>query len=253
MTTSMRSASSRDTKAAMSKWSAILLLLSVQTLGCAVNDAAMADQLMCDAARQHVSDCLGVEVAETPCNPSESAALLNEECSALGDDKTDRAASLLCRIGIYSACSVPACRVRAPESTCTAYIDHEDCSQCDYYLCREGSAATACGETGYYQGFGYAYCRRYMDVTTPHMTPRGQAFMRDVRRCLMDAMERDIAPTLSCTEVRDLAFASHQQCYLDSGFCALGVADRARILASVQPADLDYRLMLRTAADCIGR
>ncbi len=231
----------------------LALPLIAAVAGCAVDASPATSDALCADARAHVTTCLGVEIAESACNADDAAAILAEPCSAFGDDKSDRAANLLCRLGVYSACSVPGCGVAGLESSCAAYIDREDCAQCDYYLCRDAQAPMSCGDAGYYQGFGYAYCLRYMQVTTPHMTPVGRAFMHDVRRCLMRVMESDIAPTATCTDVRAAAFASHEQCYVDAGFCNVGLADRARILATVSPQDLDYQLMLRTSARCLTR
>ncbi|MBK7078129.1 MAG: hypothetical protein IPH44_38275 [Myxococcales bacterium] len=206
----------------------------------------------CAAARAHLSECFGAEPADATCDPAAADAILATSCAALVEPgKEDRASPALCRLGVLSRCPVPACAVAAPPATaCADYIDREDCAQCDYYLCRDAAAANGCGATGYYQGFGYEYCERYLEVTTPRLSPAGQRFAHDVRRCLMQAMEDTIPVDAACPDVKTAAYASHPDCYLASGFCALPWSDWLAIAATIRPADSSLREMLGTALRC---
>ena len=120
----------------------------------------------CDAAREHLATCLDVDVPVGTCDAKAAETVLAQSCAALADPgKADLFDDALCALGALYACTVPACPVATSEATCAAYLAREDCSQCDYYLCREQQAP--CGTTGYYAGFAYPYCQRYRRVTAP--------------------------------------------------------------------------------------
>ncbi|MBL8625178.1 MAG: hypothetical protein JNK64_27960 [Myxococcales bacterium] len=213
--------------------------------------AAEPDDDRCAAARAHLTACLGAEPAPAACDGAAADAVLASSCAALIDPgKDDGASTALCRLGVLSRCPVPACTVEAAADRCADYIDREDCAQCDYYLCRDAAAATSCGATGYYQGFGYAYCERYLEVTTARLSPAGQRFAHDVRRCLMQAMEDTIDVDAACPEVKAAAYATHPDCYVASGFCALPWRDWLAIAATIAPADASFREMIGTALRC---
>lgn len=227
---------------------ACALTIAVACLGAC---AAEPTDDRCAAARAHLADCFGVEPAGATCDPVAADAVLATSCAALVEPgKDDRASPALCRLGVLSRCPVPACTVDAPARTCADYIEREDCAQCDYYLCRDAEAATACGADGYYRGFGYAYCERYLEVTTARLSPAGQRFAHDVRRCLMQAMEATIPVDAACPDVQAAAYASHPDCYVASGFCELPWRDWVAIAATIRPADASFREMIDTALRC---
>lgn len=209
----------------------------------------------CAAARAHLTACFGAEpadAADDTCDPAAADAVLATSCAALVEPgKEDRASPALCRLGVLSRCPVPACTVAAPPAdSCAEYIGREDCAQCDYYLCRDATAPDGCGDAGYYRGFGYAYCERYLEVTTPRLSPAGRRFAHDVRRCLMQAMEDTIPVDAACPDVKTAAYATHPACYLASGFCELPWSDWLAIAATIAPADASLREMLGTALAC---
>lgn len=225
----------------------LCLALATATASC----AQTASSNVCEQAQAHIESCLGVTAAAGTCDPAQAEAILAEDCSALKDGKADQFAGALCKMGIYSQCPIPACEVQKPSQTCSDYINRDDCSQCDYYLCREAQTANnGCGPTGYYEGFGDHYCRLYKDVVADKLSPHGQQFAYKVRRCLMVTMEKTIPLESSCSDVKAAAYASHQQCYIDAGFCQLSMGDRIAVLASISPKDLDLKLALKTIADC---
>ena len=214
-------------------------------------EPAPADDL-CAQAQAHLTECFGDAPAAASCDPADAAAVLDQTCAALTEPgKADLFASGLCRLGVLSQCAVKACAIEAPADACADYIDREDCSQCDYYLCRDAAAPDSCGATGYYRGFGYAYCERYLEVTTPRLSPAGQRFAHDVRRCLMRAMEDTIATDTACPDVKTEAYASHPACYVEAGFCALPITDWIAILATIRPTDTSLREIVRTAMQCL--
>lgn len=230
-------------------------LISAAVMGALLSAAGCADPAsddICQQARDHASACLGVDIAATTCDATEAADLLAQDCVALNDGKADIFANGLCRLGFLAACTVPACPDPAPALVCADYINREDCSQCEYYRCREAQADTACGPTGYYLDFAYDYCQRYQAVTAPLMSPAGQVFLHDIRRCLMTVMEAEIPLTSSCAAVKQAGFDSHPRCYIDAGFCQLPVADWVRVLATISPSDFSFRQILTTAISCLG-
>lgn len=230
---------------------AALAVVYAAGLAACATEAPSADAELCADARAHLTDCLGVEPADATCDPAAAADIVATSCEALSDPgKADLFSSSLCRLGVLSRCTVPACEVAASADTCADYIDREDCAQCDYYLCRDAAAPSSCGATGYYRGFGYAYCERYLEVTTPRLSPAGQRFAHDVRRCLMQAMEDTIPVDAACADVKTAAYASHPACYAQSGFCALPITDWIAILATVKPSDVSLLEIVRTAMQC---
>ncbi len=217
--------------------------------GCAAEPAS-SDEL-CAQARSHLAACFGAAPADTECDPDSAATVLEQSCAQLIEPgKQDWVSSSLCRLGVLSRCAVPACEAKTPARSCAAYIEREDCSQCDYYLCRDAAAPASCGATGYYRGFGYEYCQRYLTVTTPKLSPAGQRFAHDVRRCLMRAMEDGIATDAACSDVKTAAYASHPDCYIEAGFCALPLRDWVAIAATIRPADSSFKEMIGTAIRC---
>lgn len=210
------------------------------------------DDDLCADAQAHLTACFGVAPAATTCAPEAAAEVLAQDCAVLTEPgKADLFSSALCRLGVLSQCAVKACEVSASADTCADYLDREDCAQCDYYLCRDAAAPASCGATGYYRGFGYAYCERYLEVTTPRLSPAGQAFAHDVRRCLMQAMEDTIPTDTACPDVKTAAYASHPDCYVAAGFCALPLTDWLAILATIRPTDTSFREIVKTAMACL--
>lgn len=228
---------------------ALALVVTTLAVGCSAEPASPNE--LCAQARAHLGACFGAEPADTVCDRDAAAAVLGQSCAQLSEPgKQDFVSSSLCRLGVLSRCPVPACAVAAPASSCAAYIGREDCSQCDYYLCRDAAAPSSCGATGYYRGFGYEYCQRYLTVTTPKLSPAGQRFAHDVRRCLMQAMEDTIATDTACSDVKTAAYASHPDCYIEAGFCALPLRDWVAIAATIRPADSSFKEMIGTAIRC---
>ena len=216
-------------------------------------DSGSDDAARCEAARAHVEACLGVTVDADACDVAAADATVEQDCASLADPgKADLFGHALCSLGVLSACSVATCPAAAPAVTCADYIGREDCTQCDYYLCRDAAAPASCGADGYYEGFGHAYCLRYLEVTTPRMSPAGQQFLHDVRRCLMNVMEAEIPTSATCAAVSQAGFDSHPRCYVMSGFCDLPVSDWWRVLATISPADVSFRQLLTTGLGCLA-
>ena len=215
---------------------------------CTADSDAPSD--LCTQAQAHLTECLGAEPAEVACDPAAASMILGETCAALTEpSKQDVFSTSLCRLGFLSRCPVTACAPSTASDQCSDYIAREDCSQCEYYLCRDNERSETCGAAGYYRGFGYEYCERFLEVTTPQLSPAGQRFAHDVRRCLMQALE-DVPTDAACAAVTSTALGSHPDCYIEAGFCTLPLHDWVAIAATIQPGDASFKEMLETAKRC---
>lgn len=76
-------------------------------------------------------------------------------------------------------------------------------------------------------------------------------------QCLQDYLVpyATYANSIGCDKLKDEAFASHPDCYVDSGVCTLPPADWARIVGTVSPKDMfgsanALKAVLQTAEGC---
>jgi hypothetical protein len=98
----------------------------------------------------------------------------------------------------------------------------ENNSTCDFYpKCLENKFN--CGASGYPLGYGNKYCNRFLTYFDK-FSPAGQGWIQKTLVCL----KHKIAPSLkdpynafTCSVVEKVAFDSHPQCYVESGFCDL--------------------------------
>jgi hypothetical protein len=134
--------------------------------------------------------------------------------------------------------------VAGSEMDCAARI-----GDCDYYKCRE--SVQNCGSEGYMIRFGYHYCSEFIESVRPRMTPEGAAWMGTVARCLQEKVER-IPVATSCQETADEAIASHPDCYVDTGYCALAETDKILVAETIWKELKDPRID-RVMIDILGR
>ena len=113
----------------------------------------------------------------------------------------DELDALSCRLGWSYMCPVVGCDEEVEVDSCGDYQDIEDRRACQYYPCQEGETGHACGENGYFQGYGQKYCARFTQKTYPNMTKAGQAWLTEVRSCLMGAIGDITEDSLTCGEV----------------------------------------------------
>ncbi len=124
-----------------------------------------------------------------------------------------------------------ACSPRTPEST--------DDDVLGFYACVDAQLVdgAGCGEDGYPLGFGGRYGQRYWDGAPTTLSEDGQAWVTRVASCLqvslLDVIDRDT----TCDAVWTLGFGTHDECYVDSGFCALPVADQLWVFSQIDAAD----------------
>jgi len=108
---------------------------------------------------------------------------------------------------------------------------------CSFYLqCMD--TLIPCGANGYAQNFGNVYCNAFLKPSNYNSFSQiGQAWVQNTLICLQYAAINIITNNYatvsqSCTELANLAFASHQACYVDNGFCFIS-QDWANVIGVV--------------------
>ncbi|MEC8051084.1 MAG: hypothetical protein VX210_09860 [Myxococcota bacterium] len=217
---------------------------------------------LCAQAASHLASCWQWEDApalDNTCEPDLAHEILAQPCEALAPSdpnqlwwmSRDELDALGCRLGWSYMCPVVGCDEEVEVDSCDDYQAIEDCRACQYYPCQEGETGHACGENGYFQGYGQKYCARFTQKTYPNMTKAGQAWLTEVRGCLMGAIGDITEDSLTCGEVRTAAFDSHPSCYVLSGLCALPPHDWFQILATISPWDNDLKQVILSGAGCL--
>ena len=96
---------------------------------------------------------------------------------------------------------------------------------CEIYL--QVEKQMKCGPQGYVQSFGYPYCQVFLRKNKS-FSRFGQKILKNIRLCLQEViLENGIK--MSCAELSDYGFSTHEYCYLASGFCRLPLKDKLRV------------------------
>lgn len=228
----------------------------------------------CQAAIDHLAACdadVAAEVGDA-CDAAVARTILDLDCAALADANDPKSdgfrasvARFSCDAGLYRHCQVPVCAADAdealltpasapapaPEGASDCAVDalaYEGCGACEYYACREREAN--CGPEGYLLKFGYRYCNRYRLAAEQHASPAGQAWLRNIRRCLIEVIDRDVRGG-NCESMWQRGFDSHPECYTSTGICDLPISDWLLTINTIDPGDLDFKLMLLTGNQCL--
>jgi hypothetical protein len=110
---------------------------------------------------------------------------------------------------------------------------------CDYYDQLE--SRMECGVDGYIQQFAKPYCKSYLSKSE-RFTLRSQQILREIRLCLQTMLAK-AGENVSCTELESYGFASHEYCYLVSGFCEMNSIDKMQVLWVARNEILDPRIL----------
>ncbi|MGN6533177.1 MAG: eCIS core domain-containing protein [Ginsengibacter sp.] len=136
----------------------------------------------------------------------------------------------------------------------------EDCSKytkmtgddvCEFYRCRERRSGNACGNSGYYLGYGYKYCKRFTELRK-RMSEPGKRWIDKTRQCLWEHIDKNIDYHTPCELVKSAAFDSHPICYVLGGICFLSPDEWSMILNIIDSADNDLKQMVKTGIYCAG-
>lgn len=136
------------------------------------------------------------------------------------------------RIAFVLSCLLISLVVRAESNHCEIYLDLEEKKHCsqnveDY--------------SGYLINVGYSYCRQFT-AAAKNWDSELRQFIKLSASCLQKKIIEVFALGYSCKQAEDLAFASHTVCYVESGFCELGISQKARVLRRATRLDLLFKL-----------
>lgn len=252
----------------------VMCLLSIACSGCAQLTPIEASDT-CRAAMHHLSACGAQQVDTTgvSCDPEMAAQLLSLNCDEVGKiagmvpfvasngfvPKSRQGGSngFLCWLGFNFACPEPDCvpdpsvPPPAEDDPCYLYMQYGDCGLCEYYRCRE--RASMCGDDGYLEGFVGRYCDRFATVTEPRVSAKAAQWLHDVRQCLVTELDWETNNSTTCEEIERVGIDSHSTCYVDNGFCALGIGDWFAIVHTIDPFDVPFQQVLVTGNACLQR
>jgi len=92
---------------------------------------------------------------------------------------------------------------------------------------RSRGVGTGCGPEGYLQAYGYHYCQVFVEAKEEFLL-ESQEILARIRSCLIRQIKvRE--KKLNCHTVKDLAYATHTPCYVQSGYCEMDSEDRANL------------------------
>ncbi len=126
-------------------------------------------------------------------------------------------------------------------------------TNCSFYLDLE--AKTACGYEGYPLQFGYRMCEKYR-LAEKNQTEGIKEWFPKIRYCLQDYLAKNSGRAKTCRQLADMAYASHINCYLNTGYCALPANDVTRILNITGPDILNPHVLAigtEISAKCMER
>ncbi|RJE22488.1 hypothetical protein PHISCL_05174 [Aspergillus sclerotialis] len=128
-------------------------------------------------------------------------------------------------------------------------------NSCSFYpYCLEGRYH--CGSEGYPIGYGLHYCNAFTAAKS-QLSPEGQAWVTKTMLCL----QRALVPyatgqkSTSCDGLREYAFGTHPDCYVNSGVCSLSFSDWKVIVDTVSFTELfssweALKATMQTAGGC---
>lgn len=231
---------------------ALVILPLLFVWACALASPNAPLPTSCEEASEQTEACISSANSQEQL-VGECGAAMDQVRASCSLEKADAWGAALCRAGLLHYCSTPACEIPSltQSDECRAYLDEEGCASCDYYLCKEAAdGASACGGDGYYLGYGYKYCERITLVTRPRLSPAGQAWIDEARRCLMEEIEAQVDDEHSCSRTLEIAFDSHPGCYAETGFCSLPWSDIWKVFTTVDPSDAEFQQVLGTGLSC---
>lgn len=105
---------------------------------------------------------------------------------------------------------------------------YKQCLQTRYPMCN--------GTSSYALSFGAVFCERFQQ-NKKKFSQEGQLWIGNVATCLqlslLPYMKENI--TMSCDEIKEVAFSTHPACYVNNGFCKLGFWDNLELFETVAP------------------
>ena len=122
---------------------------------------------------------------------------------------------------------------------------------CEYYNCRHEQLH--CSAEDYFAQFGYSYCQRFEQIRG-HFSRQGLIVINEIRTCLQQRMEDQA--DLTCQNALHYAYGHHEYCYIQAGFCGLGIHDKWVVLREVYP-ELERRgfraALVKVGSACLSQ
>lgn len=99
---------------------------------------------------------------------------------------------------------------------------------CEVYSLK--SQELGCEQGNFLEAFGRYYCEEFVRRHS-NFSPLGKRVLNRIRPCLVGALLR--SENLTCSNAKTISEKSHVGCYVGSGFCSLGMADKWQIFKTV--------------------
>ncbi|ESZ98503.1 hypothetical protein SBOR_1165 [Sclerotinia borealis F-4128] len=104
-------------------------------------------------------------------------------------------------------------------------------TSCSFYSCLDG--VMGCGSNGYPAAYGLYYCNRFM-TAMGNMDDAGKKWITSTMLCLQNSLLKfGQGTSITCDALKDYAFGTHANCYVQNGICDLSAADWAVIVDTV--------------------
>ena len=87
----------------------------------------------------------------------------------------------------------------------------------------------------YALSYGEKYCEKFR-VSYSQFSPQAQQWIDKVRKCLQQELAPYVGSEIFCGQLRDVAFDSHKDCYINSGLCKLKFEEQKKVLGVVKSA-----------------
>ena len=115
-------------------------------------------------------------------------------------------------------------------STGFSSVCAEAVGSCDFYQCLE--SVNPCGDQGYAVHFGYKFCTKSENQLLSKMPDdQGRRWVLDTMKCLQQALSDQLDPSeISCQKIKKTGYATHLECYIQSGYCELPGQDKKEII-----------------------
>jgi hypothetical protein len=114
---------------------------------------------------------------------------------------------------------------------CQPLCQNPPLQSCAYYIsCSE--AFLECAPTSYPIAYGEKNCLKFQN-NLGIFSAAGQSFIWATMHCLQLALVATTTCDSTCDSLTAAAFASHPQCYIQSGFCSIGIFEQIKVLLVV--------------------
>lgn len=243
---------------------ALTTLLLLTTSACVAEGGLSAGEQdsRCAATSAFLQEeCLAGEGNDGPsCYPQSARDMLLFACPGQSDEERD---AQLCALGLATYCPTQEESEEAEDSEegpqgfakCSQYVDINGIEACEFYRCREKQIEEEfrCGSEGYYIGYGLKYCTRFQETAAESLSEEGIAWVNRVMPCLMNAVEDEVDSLESCEGTFEIAMDSHPLCYVQTGFCNLGIDDFGSIFLTIDHEDFQLQQALVAGVSCLAQ